>query len=790
MYSMGFLQRLYDRFIIAPTANRIVEGLKQEQKKVEKAEKPASMVLPYSLTYSDPQHDRYLFGSETSFQTLRNISTLHTTTRGAINLRKRQITQLDWSIVDESPSFGANYTEDQLYNIKDSFKKIAGPGIKFRTMLAKMVEDLLVFDALVYEKQRTRAGQVIRLRPIDASTIRIIVDQYGDIPYPPDKAYEQYIRGEKTAELTANDITYDMMNPRNNTPYGLSPIEAMLVVVDSSLRALMANNEYLSSNNVPMGFLGMPEGWSVQQIKEYKTYFDALVSGPKDQAKIFPIPSGTSYQEAKKLTEFSFKEFFDYLDRITCYMFDITPQDLGLEVKQYKVDGEKQDELSLRKGLKPLAMLLEDNFTDVLQNDWNLPGAVFRFNGLDHRFTLEEAKEMLPKGAIGVDEWRRDKGLPAIGVGNIVIGAQSVLDVTKINEEQDKKAEEKSKEKEKQEKEVVEGEDEEKEEPKEALEKRDLEAWRKKALNDIKKKGKVYRAFESNMISKNTKEMLTERLSKCESIDEVNIVFQDLQKGFNDNYDALQEYEKTRKYKEFKSKLKKALKKQFEPFTQPEVIESVTGFAKAEAVEVGVTEYFIALALDAYDFLIDAAKAGGNNAYEELGISGSFKPSDLVKQYIEDRSTFLINSVDQTTKDYIIRQIVEGKNQSMTNEEIAKVISDNVNQISEYRANLIVTTEVANAMQQAELETYKEQGIKKKVWRTSRDDLVCPFCRSLDGKVMSIEKSYVKKGDKMSATTYDEKGEEQTVYLSSAIQDVKAAPLHPGCRCYIQAVIE
>jgi len=102
------------------------------------------------------------------------------------------------------------------------------------------------------------------------------------------------------------------------------------------MKAALYNLNYLSDNNIPQGFLQVPKVGLFQQIKEYKEFFDAMVSGSKATSKIYPIPSGTTYTATSKPNDFSFKDFFDYLDRKVCMLYDIQPQELGLNLKQYK----------------------------------------------------------------------------------------------------------------------------------------------------------------------------------------------------------------------------------------------------------------------------------------------------------------------------------------------------------------------------------------------------------------------------------------------------------------------
>jgi SPP1 gp7 family putative phage head morphogenesis protein len=84
-----------------------------------------------------------------------------------------------------------------------------------------------------------------------------------------------------------------------------------------------------------------------------------------------------------------------------------------------------------------------------------------------------------------------------------------------------------------------------------------------------------------------------------------------------------------------------------------------------------------------------------------------------------------------------------------------------------YRADLIAVTETTRAYANGEKQAYQDAGIKRWRWNTNRDDLVCPFCGPLNGKVVEIGQLF---------GTF--RGEE-----------ISEPPGHPGCRCWCSPVV-
>lgn len=687
---MGFLSNLRDRYLISPIAKQIL----REVKPIEKNDKPDLFAVPVGFNNAMANYNKRMITGGVEWAVLRSLSVNHETTRAAINTRKRQITQLGFDIVDINDDTGSEASVEERKKIKEFITGIGGEGVRFRELLDKLIEDTLVLDACVFYKQRQRNGKLLRIIPVDASTIKLRVGEAGERPLPPEFAFEQWIRGEKVADLTTEDLTYEMMNPRTNTPYGLSPIESLIITLDSSMRAMLYNLSYLSDNTVPQGFLNVPEGWNVAQIKEYTEYLHALISGPKAQAKIYPIPSGATYQATSKPADFAFKDFFDYLDKRVCMMFDLAPQELGLATLQYKENAEGQEKIQVRKGIKPLANFLQEVFTDIIKEEFGYTQFAFKFTGLDSRFSIDEAKTLIPLGVIGVDEVRNDMGLKKLGIKNFILAGNTVIPVDMID----------------------------------------------KQLTAITQPNQEPKEKEAPSTEKRSLEKITKNL-------------------------GLEAVEKKANFKSFYTSIKEGLDKQIAPFGEESVVEAVTEVKKADIDESAIDKELSSVEIEGLeDFLKWAAEQGGQLAYKSLNIEETFKLTNpKFKKMLGDRENYLIKSVDETTKSWIIDQITTGKDAKLTNAEIAVKIKNEMEDITSARANTIVNTEVANAMQVAELDTYGEQGIEKKIWVLSEDI-----------------------GDQCG-----ENADAGSIALDSAFPSGDfAPPAHPNCRCFIQAEIK
>lgn len=358
-------------------------------------------------------------GSNITFETLRAFSISHEVTRACINLRKRQMTGLDWHIVTAETDDTNDYDSDKKV-LEEFFKNLGGRGIGYNRFINKFVEDLMVLDAVAIEKQRARNQSLYNLIPIDAATIRLRVDESGATPEPPETAYVQLIRGEVTAEWNDDEMIYEMMNPRNDTPYGLAPLESLMIIVNSSLKAGMYNLGYLTDGNVPEGMYSLPDTWQPQQIKDFQEYFDAIMAGDETATSRLKFMPEGNYTPTKKRDEMAFAEFNDWLMKVTCAMFEVTPIEIGFNPKT-GLGGvgysEQQGEIAENKGILPLANLIKRVFTDVIQKELGFEHLAFDFPGLqqkDEKATAEKNEILIRSGQRTINELRTDDGLDTI----------------------------------------------------------------------------------------------------------------------------------------------------------------------------------------------------------------------------------------------------------------------------------------------------------------------------------------------------------------------------------------
>ena len=235
---------------------------------------------------------------------------------------------------------------------------------------------------------------------------------------------------------------------------------------------------------------------------------------------------------------------------------------------------------------------------------------------------------------------------------------------------------------------------------------------------------------------------------------------------------ALYHAEHSKEYQAIQKDIKRGLMNQIDSIANYKDVlpllvsmaKSVTGGPLFDQVSVLLAKVPLNDDVDFAAYLVWAGSQGGQAAMDKLGISGIFGlKNDALITYFNDYSRLVINSVDNYTKQWIATKIQDGKIAGLTPFEIQQSLMEDGEAMSAIRAERIVLTETAQAMKVIENEAARRYGITEMIWRTSRDERVCPICLPLEGKIKPMGKTYPDGFD--------------------------GPPGHVSCRCYEEEVI-
>ena len=378
-----------------------------------------------------------------NFETLRAFTNYYPVARSCVNYRKSQILKLDWDITlkDEKKLRNKGEYKVDPEVLKRSQKVVdffshptGGKEITFRHFLSQSLEDILILDALALYRRKTRDDSMYGYLPIDAGTIKLRINQDGTVPQSPDIAYKQYVNGKFITDLTTDEMFYKIMNPRTTTPYGLSPVESLIITISTALKLQSYNLSYLSEGNVPEGFLSVPKdiASTPKQITEWQRMWDGMLGGdPRMQRKLRIIPEGTKYEASKKAEDMTFERFEKWLLTNTCTVFAVEPKDIGFNFDPGRTNASTNpQELGNEKGMQPLCFFLKEIFDEIIQVDLKESDLEFVWTSMNPTQSSKEAQvfqTLVDTGAVSVDEWRISQGKQPIGLGHYIKTAQGVI---------------------------------------------------------------------------------------------------------------------------------------------------------------------------------------------------------------------------------------------------------------------------------------------------------------------------------------------------------------------------
>jgi len=284
--------------------------------------------------------------------------------RAAINHRRAQVSQSEWSIkpIDEDlPVNESIQTRLELLIIHPNNKQQT-----FRELIEPVIEDVLVLDGGVIEKNLNAKGEPEGMVLVDAPFMRIRPDWTGDLEEP---RYEWWPNDRFQASLMDNQVLYMIANPSSHRVYGYSPLEALDKTIRADMDAAAYNTRNVNQTN-PDGILNLGENVGPDQLDQFRAYYDSEVMGRKRMGMIAGVKNPQYIQTGHSAKDMQFMQWQVYLLRKIAAVFGIAPQDLGVTFDVNRANAQAQQEISEDRGLKPLLRLIEEQFNAKIVADF------------------------------------------------------------------------------------------------------------------------------------------------------------------------------------------------------------------------------------------------------------------------------------------------------------------------------------------------------------------------------------------------------------------------------------
>jgi hypothetical protein len=314
-----------------------------------------------------------------TYDQLRSLADNCNILRLIIETVKDEIARMDWSIkpIDEEDAKAGKY-DAEIKKVKD-FLRYPDNENNWDQWMRMIFEEMLVTDATAVYMRRTKGKDAYALEQIDGATINLKINGDGRTPQPPDVAYQQILKGVPAVDFTRDELIYFPRNKRIWKFYGFSPVEQLVFYVNMALRRDIFKLNYYTEGNIPDLLLGVPDSWTQDQIKQYQEWWDSMLSGNLAQRRHGRFVPGEVAKNVKELKEAILKdEFDDWLARLVCFCFSISPQPFIKEMN--RASAQTNQEVAAQQGLLPKLKWFKDFMDFIFAKYLNYPMLGFNWD--------------------------------------------------------------------------------------------------------------------------------------------------------------------------------------------------------------------------------------------------------------------------------------------------------------------------------------------------------------------------------------------------------------------------
>jgi hypothetical protein len=187
------------------------------------------------------------------------------------------------------------------------------------------------------------------------------------------------------------------------------------LTINIALRRDAATLDYYRSGSVPDSFATLPKEWTVDQIRQFQDYFDALMSGNLERRRMVKfMPADFKLTETRQPP---LKDSYDeWLARVICYAFSVPASAFVSQVN--RATSETLRMQATQEGLVPLKAWVKTALDQIVQIHLKQADLEFVWVGDDGVDPLEQAQTLQILVGAGIktrEEARADLGLGAGG---------------------------------------------------------------------------------------------------------------------------------------------------------------------------------------------------------------------------------------------------------------------------------------------------------------------------------------------------------------------------------------
>ena len=222
----------------------------------------------------------------------------------------------------------------------------------FSEWITESLWQIFTYDQWCVYPRYNFKGNVLGFDVIDAPTIKILLNNRGDIPSPPEPAYQQVLwgfpRGEFIAspeadgefysgtgrdkEFLTDQMSVFIKNRRTWSPYGYSPTEEAIPAASLYLnRQVWMNSEY-QNGSMPMTFMKTnSQELDIHKLAEFERILNGRLTGnTAERHRIKVLPDGFDPVAMPEMADRFKSDYDEYIIKRISSIFGVSPAALGV----------------------------------------------------------------------------------------------------------------------------------------------------------------------------------------------------------------------------------------------------------------------------------------------------------------------------------------------------------------------------------------------------------------------------------------------------------------------------
>jgi hypothetical protein len=221
------------------------------------------------------------------------------------------------------------------------------------------------------------------------------------------------LKGLPAVNYSARDIVYRPRNVRAHRVYGFSPVQQVLMTVNIALRRQLWQLwqlDYLTEGSILDALIGVPQGWTPDQIKQFQDYWDTEFAGDLAKRRRAKFVPGETAAKVVQTKEPQHKDDFDeWLARIICFAFSVPPQWATKAMNRATADNQSAQ--AEEEGLEPTKEWVKDLIDEIVAEEFSSPDLELHWLDEDEGDPETVLEGRVKLGAVTLNEMRDALGL-------------------------------------------------------------------------------------------------------------------------------------------------------------------------------------------------------------------------------------------------------------------------------------------------------------------------------------------------------------------------------------------